>query len=123
MTDFEGSCLCGHIRYLAKGKGTFPHLCSCTMCQQWSGAPTVAWAEFPLESFCWLDNEPEFYQSSAKTKRGHCPKCSTSLCAIDDGYPKISLTMSSLKDSSAIKLGKQHSYHKFLPEWVPWKPR
>jgi len=123
MGTFSGSCLCGNIEYMAEGKASFPHLCSCTTCQRWSGAPTVAWVEFPMSSFIWngLGGEPELFQSSAKTQRGHCSKCGSALCAIDEGYEKISITMGTLKDSSSIKLGKQHSYKKELPAWAPWK--
>ena len=122
MKSYSGSCLCGHVQYVAKGKPSFPHLCSCQICQRWAGAPTVAWVEFPLETFSWVTSadKPDFFASSEHTKRGHCPRCGSSICAIDEGYDKISISMSSLDDSSSLKLGKQHSYQSELPAWVPW---
>lgn len=123
MNAYHGSCLCGHIKYIAEGKPSFPHLCSCTICQRWSGSPTIAWVEFPLDTFKWVTpaGGPKLYASSGVTKRGHCHKCGSSICAIDEGYKNISITMSTLEDSSSIKLGKQHSFFKELPKWVPWK--
>ena len=53
MINYEGGCLCGEMTYAVKSKPANPHLCSCTMCQKSSGAPTVAWVEFPLKSFEW----------------------------------------------------------------------
>lgn len=47
-----GGCLCGYITYQTENEHPlFPHLCSCHICQKWSGVPTVAWAEFSISSF------------------------------------------------------------------------
>jgi hypothetical protein len=117
--EYAGQCLCGHIRYVAQGKPRFPHLCSCRMCQNWSGAPSVAWVEFPLEGFEWTGpaGQPELYRSSAKTQRGHCPKCGGSICAIDDGREMIAITMATLDDPSRVIPGKQHSFKDSAPAW------
>lgn len=119
LVEFSGGCLCGHIRFLATGKPTFPHLCSCRMCQTWSGAPTVAWVEFALAGFSWTGpgSEPSKFQSSEKTQRGFCPKCGGTICAIDDGYDKISLTIAVFDEPSLIIPGKQHSYRASAPNW------
>ena len=121
MTVHTGTCLCGNIQYRANGKPAFPHLCSCRTCQLWSGAPTVAWVEFPIDGFSWTGpgGEPALHQSSAKTRRGFCAECGSTLCAIDDGYDRISVTMATLDDSSRIKLGKQHSFQDEAPFWWP----
>lgn len=58
MSEFDGGCLCNATTYIAKGEPQNPHLCSCTMCQKSSGAPTVAWVEFLLEDFAWIGNAP-----------------------------------------------------------------
>ena len=119
MKQYAGGCLCGNIRYSVKGNPTFPHLCSCRMCQKWSGAPTVAWVEFPVDSIEWNGSGgvPSFYQSSEKTRRGSCPKCGGSICALDDGYDKISLTIATLDDPSSVVPGKQHSFSESAPKW------
>ena len=122
MTDtnsFEGGCLCGGIRYSVDAEPTFPHLCSCTMCWRWSGAPTVAWVEFPLEAFKWTGTlgEPQFFQSSEKTMRGNCPKCGSSICALNEGYDKISLVIGSLDQPDLIVPDVQHSYSSSKPKW------
>ncbi|MEO1192667.1 MAG: GFA family protein [Pseudomonadota bacterium] len=119
MPVYEGGCLCGAIRYEAKGKPGFPHLCSCSQCRKWSGAPTVAWVEFPLESFAWTGpgGEPKRFQSSQKSRRGSCPICGSAISVEDEGYDKISITIASLDDPDAIVPGKQHSYKKGVPVW------
>ncbi len=119
MPSHRGGCLCGHITYQVEGKPSFPHLCSCSQCQKWSGALTVAWVEFPLEGLNWdgPGGEPKFFRSSEKTKRGSCPECGAALCALDDGYDKVSFTIASLENPAAIRPGKQHSFKKTVPDW------
>ena len=119
MQEYAGGCLCGYISYKIEGKPTFPHLCSCQMCQKWSGALTVAWAEFPLKALTWdgQGGEPAFYRSSEKTQRGFCPKCGGALCALDDGNDTtISMTIASLQDPERVIPGK-HSYKEEAPSW------
>ncbi len=72
MLKYDGGCLCGKTTYTAIDEAMNPHLCSCTMCQKSSGAPTVAWLEFPLKTFEWTGESPGLYQSSEKTKRCFC---------------------------------------------------
>ena len=89
------------------------------MCQRWSGALTVGWFEIPIANVEWNGpgGEPTYYQSSEKTQRGFCPKCGSTINAVDDGYDKMGLTMATLDDSSAIVPGKQHSFAKSAPHW------
>jgi hypothetical protein len=123
MRQYTGGCLCGNLRYVVEGRPTFPHLCSCRMCQKWSGAPTVAWVEFPLGSIEWIGSNgaPNLYRSSEKSQRGFCSRCGGTVCVLDDGYDKISLTIATLDDPSAVVPGTQHSYRESAPTW--WKVR
>ncbi len=116
---YEGGCLCGHIRYSVTAEPVFPHLCSCTQCRKWSGAPTVAWVEFPLDDFAWTGpgGEPRLFRSSEKTQRGSCPVCGSALCAIDDGYENISMVIASLDRPNAIVPDERHSYKSKRPRW------
>ena len=89
------------------------------MCQRWSGAPTVAWVEFPADRVTWNGpgGEPKFYRSSVRTRRGFCPECGSAVCAIDDGSDKIAMTIACFDAPSSIVPGKQHSYKKEVPSW------
>lgn len=118
-SGINGGCLCGHIRYIARSKPVFPHLCSCQICQNWSGAPTVAWVEFSLSGFKWTGNggAPAYFKTSPKTQRAHCPKCGSNICAIDEGYENISIVMGSLDNPNAIVPDACHSYQSDQPNW------
>lgn len=118
MLEYEGGCLCNQTTYIAKGIPVNPHLCSCTMCQKSSGAPTVAWVEFPLETFQWSHgNKLGLYRSSEKTQRCFCQNCGSFLGAINDGCANISIVIASLKNPNLIVPGEQHSYKERAPSW------
>ena len=59
------------------------------------------------------------FQSSEKARRGFCPKCGGTICAIDDGYDKISITIPMLDTPSEILPDEQHSFQESAPNW--WK--
>ncbi|MBX9977156.1 MAG: GFA family protein [Alphaproteobacteria bacterium] len=116
---FSGSCLCGHIAYQVKGPPIFPHLCSCRMCQKWSGAPTVAWVSFPQITLTWkgIGGAPSFFRSSEQTQRGFCPRCGGTLCALNEGDPNVAITIASLDEPAHIIPTEQHSYADEAPFW------
>lgn len=116
--EYKGGCLCSATSYVATGKPSNPHLCSCTMCQKSSGALTVAWVEFSLDNFKWI-GKPGLYQSSEKTLRCFCQKCGGLLGAINEGCPNICITIASLNNPELVVPGKQHSYKESAPSW--WK--
>lgn len=121
MTEFDGGCLCNVTTYIARGEAYNPHLCSCTMCQKSSGAPTVAWVEFPLEGFEWTGNNPALYQSSEVTQRCFCQNCGGLLATLNRGYSNICITIASLNNPNQIIPNEQHSYKESAPNW--WMPR
>lgn len=120
--NYEGGCLCHSTTYIAKGNPINPHLCSCTMCQKSSGAPTVAWVEFPLTHFKWTGKEPGLYRSSEKTLRCFCKICGGLLGTLNDGYDNVCLTIATLNDPGLIEPNpEKHSYQESAPAW--WLPR
>lgn len=115
---FEGGCLCGETTYITSGEPYNPHLCSCTMCQKSSGALTVAWVEFPLESFNWNGiRKPGLYQSSQKTQRCFCEGCGGLLGTLNEGSSNVCITIASLCNPSLIVPAKQHSFQEEAPVW------
>ena len=80
-----GGCLCGHIRFETKGKPGKVHTCSCRMCRRHSGGLTVVWAEFAKDDVTWTGpgGKPATFRSSDISSRAFCPKCGSTLGAID----------------------------------------
>lgn len=122
MQTYNGGCLCRETTYTVSGEPSNPHLCSCTMCQKSSGAPTVAWVEFPLQTFQWTGTRhPGQYQSSAKTKRCFCQNCGGLLATLNEGYPNVCITIATLDNPSLIVPHETHSFKESAPSW--WNPR
>lgn len=122
VSNYKGSCLCGEITYTAKGKPINPHLCSCSMCQKSSGAPTVAWVSFALNTFEWDGiSLPNKYQSSSTVQRFFCKQCGCLFAALDEGNDNICITIASLNNPNLIVPVSQHSFKENAPLW--WSPQ
>jgi hypothetical protein len=117
--NYNGGCLCGHIRFIATGPAEFPHTCSCTMCQRHSGALTVAWVEFPRDAVSWTGpgGAPVTWRSSQGSSRAFCPTCGSTIGAIDDA-PVIGLTLGVFDKPGAPALRPlSHSNRAKQPSW------
>ena len=121
MSDYAGGCLCGRVRYRSAGPPSFPHYCSCRMCQRASGAPIVAWVEFPRDGLAFETGMPALYRSSATMQRGFCPACGGTICSIEDGSEKIYITVASLDDPDAVVPASQ-SFPDSAPAWLKIGP-
>ena len=116
---YEGGCFCGYIRFRAVGVPSNPHTCSCKDCQHHSGALTVAWVEFLKDSVQWTGEggEPSKFRSSDFSSMSFCPKCGSSLGAIDD-EPVVALVLGSFDSPGDQELmPTKHSFVDRRPGW------
>lgn len=121
MVDkLTGGCLCGCIRFEATGVPNNPHSCSCSMCQRHSGATSLIWVDYPSASVTWVGEggAPAVYRSSDDSSRAFCPKCGSTIGAIDD-KPVIGLVVG-IFDNPKTKQFKplSHSYKAKCPSWA-----
>ncbi|WNK42300.1 GFA family protein [Pantoea agglomerans] len=116
-----GGCFCGRIRFSAKGEPRFPHTCSCSMCQRYSGSLTLCWVEFDKADVEWTveGDIPALYRSSEQSSRAFCPTCGSSLGAIDDA-PTVGLMLGcfDVKGDKALR-PTSHLFTSSRPRW--WK--
>jgi hypothetical protein len=114
---YKGGCLCGHIHFEAEGPALKPHTCSCTMCQHHSGALTLHWVEFPADKVRW-SAKPSVWRSSDYSSRSFCPKCGSTLGAIDD-KPVVALVLGSFDSANRRELAPEyHSHAGKRPKWM-----
>lgn len=116
---FSGGCLCGDIRFEVTGTPEKPHTCSCRMCQRTSGALTVAWVEFPKSAIRWIGKvgEPTTFRSSNNSSRAFCPRCGSTIGAIDRD-DTIALTVGSFDAPHREELAPlSHSFEDLRPGW------
>jgi hypothetical protein len=115
----EGGCLCGFIRFEARGAPGKPHTCSCGMCRKHTGSYTANGVEYPSDAVTWTGEggAPATWRSSDYSSRAFCPRCGSSLGAIDDA-PTIGL-LTGVFDKPNLMAFKPtgHSYKGCRPKW------
>ncbi len=116
--EFSGGCLCGAIRFKATSPAN-PHTCSCDICQKHTGAQSAVWIEFSTSNVQWIGEggKPATYRSSPASSRAFCPRCGSSIGAIDDG-PIIALLSGVFDNPNDPALAPEyHSFEDMKPEW------
>ena len=68
MSDYEGGCLCGDIRFLVSGEPDRVAVCHCRYCQLRTGAPFGSLADYSFIS-----------ESGTGWTTKFCKKCATTL--------------------------------------------
>lgn len=113
----EGGCLCGAVRYRARGRPTQVNHCHCRMCQRASGAPLVTWATFPADRVEWIKGAPARRRSSDIAERGFCAACGSALLWQEDARrDMIDLTAGTLDRPEAVR----PQDHIWTESAVPW---
>jgi hypothetical protein len=116
--SYSGGCLCGHVRYEARGDGRHRSFCHCESCRRAIGAPMVPWATFALKNFSILQGRLAEYRSSPSVTRGFCADCGTSLTyQHEERADEIDLTLTSLDQPGALT-PLMHIWVEDKPSWV-----
>lgn len=113
-TVYSGGCLCGAVRYEAKGAPSDVLICHCTRCQSWSGSAFIAGAEFTVDTVVWK-NDPAFFTVDDTRKRSFCPACGSSLAFHYSGG-EVWITLGSLDDPEQLK----PQFHIFSEKELSW---
>ncbi len=75
--DRTGKCLCGAVRYTAKGVKPELSACHCGMCRRWAGGPLIS---VSCDSVEWQhEGSLQTLQTSAWAERGFCSKCGSAM--------------------------------------------
>jgi hypothetical protein len=113
----EGGCHCGDIRYRIDDDLIDAGYCHCDICRQTTGAPLLAWATFPFESFAYTEGAPAVYRSSDWGQREFCPNCGTQICYHAAEDPEaIDVNIGSLDDPEQFA----PEYHIYTLSQLDW---
>ena len=112
-----GGCLCGAVRFRARGAPLYVSHCHCTMCRKASGAPVVTFAGFPADRVTFTKGKPAHYRSSKVARRGLCAKCGSQLYFQFDAHrERMGLNVGCFDHPEAFKPQR----HIFTSTMIPW---
>ena len=120
MSQFQGSCLCGAVKYSIDVDIDNPGICHCTMCQKQHGAPFGVYSAVKWEDFTVTEGEDQIegYRSSEIVTRTFCKTCGSTLQFIRDERPVFGLAVATLDTSFDKPLDVQI----FAGDKAPWWP-
>jgi hypothetical protein len=104
MEQYSGGCLCGKLRFLARGRPYRVGLCHCLDCRKHHGALFHASAIFPAAAVT-LEGETGDYRG-----RFFCPHCGSPVFARSG-------------DEIEVHLGSLDAPDQFLPTYELWTVR
>ena len=76
---WDGGCLCGAVRFRARGAPKWRIWCHCQSCRKHSGAPASAFAAFDETEVEVTKGEITKFASSPGMLRGFCSTCGSTL--------------------------------------------
>jgi len=117
--ELSGGCLCGAVRYRARGEIKGVNNCYCAMCRKSSGAGFMTFVGFDRAEVELSGAPLVAYRSSKIAVRSFCGRCGSPLTFANDAEPEeIWLAAGSLDDAEAVRPGA--NWH--LPDKLGWVP-
>src|SRR5260370_4882643 len=88
MSDqFEGSCLCGAVRFVATGRPESVVWCHCESCRKHSVAPVSVFVAFKRDAYVVTQGDITKFNSSPGRWRGFCARCRSTLTCEGERLP------------------------------------
>ena len=121
MTDREGGCLCGAVRYVLKAEPLMTAVCHCTHCQRQSGGVFSTNLAIPDAAYVQTGETKVFTDKGDSGKavwRHFCGACGSPILSKVEAMPGLSLVKAgTLDDLSGLKPGIE-VYTDHAAAWV-----
>lgn len=115
---FMGACLCGAVRYEARGTPIWVNHCHCLQCQRQSGAAMVTWATWPTASVRMRAGAAADFESSPGHKRSFCARCGSTLFWRRVARAELDIAAGTL-DQADLLAPAEHIFVKSRRRWMP----
>ena len=114
--DMTGGCLCGEVRYRARGEALWVVHCHCRWCQRVSGAAFLTYIGFRSQDLGWVKGAPTIFESSAEVERGFCARCGSTLSFVRPRRGEIDVCAGTLDNPHGI----DPEGHFFTDQQLAW---
>ncbi len=111
----EGGCLCGAVRFKARGEPINVRVCHCRKCQKAMGSPFYARALFPQDALT-IEGESARYPSSEQIERIFCKTCGTRLMSWRTNGTAAGVALATFDDRNAFA----PTEHIWVDETINW---
>jgi hypothetical protein len=111
----EGGCLCGAVRFKARGEPINVRVCHCRKCQKAMGSPFYARALFPQDALT-IEGESARYPSSEQIERIFCKTCGTRLMSWRTNGTAAGVALATFDDRNAFA----PTEHIWVDEKINW---
>lgn len=106
----EGGCLCGAVRYRARGPALRTLVCHCHFCQKMTGSTSYAESMFPIDSVDFTGQLTAYIhksENSGKSVHVHfCPKCGTTVTLTFQRWPEYrAISRGTFDDPDWVSIG------------------
>lgn len=111
MTEeiWRGGCLCGAVRFEARGRPSRVNHCHCQMCRRSSGAIAQTWATFGRDELTVARGDPAAYRASPRATRRFCATCGATLFWSGDGSERIDIAIGAF-DAPTGLIAQRHDW-------------
>lgn len=121
MSELEGGCACGNVRFKISGDLMGGGVCHCRACQYSTGGPPGYVVLAPRAGFEVTKGQPKVYTAKADSgndvHRAFCPDCGTPLYTeTTGGIPFLPVKAGALDNPTAF----QPQIHLYMDDAQPW---
>ena len=124
MSDLhEGGCMCGAVRYRARGEPLDAFACHCKACQKKTGSAFAIELFFPSANLEFTGIAPAVFESNSDEtgrwlRHEFCPTCGSSIGLTAERRPgQHAVTGGTFDDPNWFKIGR-HIWTKSKASWV-----
>jgi hypothetical protein len=115
--QIEGGCLCGAVRFIARGAPVNVAWCHCQSCRRHSGAPVSVFLAIRRDAYEVTKGEITKFNSSPGRWRGFCARCGSTLtCEGEPSSTEVHFHIGSIDQAERFAPTR----HIFPEERLPW---